>query len=216
MTMSGFSAFQARRLLTAVVMLLAAQAAAGCRIEKTGASDGAKGSQQASGPDPARIFDEQILPDLVQHAAPLTQQRKLFANDPAAARRLYGRPAAGGAFFVALVEGKIVAASLEGRAGSIDVDADGDGRSDARIQIGPFLQGTALRDAQAVVSFGDFGDQVAFARFGRALNEQVYRTQLSKLSRADLVARKVEVVGVYRPEPGTVPIVTPARIRVRS
>lgn len=205
-----------RRGLAAGMVLWAALAVAGCRIEKTGTVDDVSGARNLSGPNPARVFGEQILPDLVQHAAPLMEQRKVFAIDPEAARRQYGRPLAGGALFVTRFEGKVVAADVEGRTGSVDVDADGDGRPDARIQIGPFLPGTALRDAQAFVSFGDFGDQVAFARFGRALNDQVFQTQLSTLPRADLISRRVEVLGVYRPEPGVLPLVTPARIRVSS
>jgi predicted lipoprotein len=198
------------------MFLCAALAVAGCRIEKTGSVDDVSKTRNPSGPNPVKVFGEQILPDLVQHAAPLTQQRKAFAVDPEAARRQYGRPLAGGTLFATRFEGKIVAADLEGRAGSVDVDADGDGQPDARVQIGPFLSGTALRDAQAFVSFGDFGDQVAFARFGRALNDQVFQTQLSALPRTDLISRRVEVLGVYRPEPGVLPLVTPARISVSS
>ena len=45
------------------------------------------------------------------------------------------------------LDGKIVDANTKSTAATLDVDADGDGKADARVQIGPVMRGTALRDS---------------------------------------------------------------------
>ena len=70
-------------------------------------------------------------------------------------------------------DGVIVAADTESRASTISVDATGKGKTDAIVQIGPAMRGTAIRDALDFVSFGDFTNQIDFARFGKAFNTYV-------------------------------------------
>ena len=75
---------------------------------------------------------------------------------------------------------------------TIGVDASGQGKTEATVQIGPAMRGTAIRDALDFVSFGDFTNQIDFARFGKAFNIYVSRNTLEKLPRDDLVGRKVD------------------------
>ena len=58
------------------------------------------------------------------------------------------------------------------------------------MQIGPAMRGTAIRDALDFVSFGDFTNQIDFARFGKAFNTYVNRNTLENLPREDLIGRK--------------------------
>ena len=76
------------------------------------------------------------------------------------------------------VEGKIVAANTQSRAATIDVDVDGDGKADARVQIGPAMRGTALRDSLDFVQFNEFTNQIDFAQFGKAFNAYADKTVL--------------------------------------
>ena len=65
------------------------------------------------------------------------------------------------------------------------------------MQIGPAMRGTAIRDALDFVSFGDFTNQIDFARFGKAFNTYVNRNTLENLPREDLIGRKTTVIGAY-------------------
>ncbi|MBO0139514.1 DUF2291 family protein, partial [Vibrio sp. Vb2736] len=59
--------------------------------------------------------------------------------------------------------GKVVAAGTQSRAAPLDVVADGDGKADAKVQIGPALRGTALRDTLDFVNFNEFKNQIEWA-----------------------------------------------------
>ena len=113
------------------------------------------------------------------------------------------------------IEGTIVTANTELRAATIGVDASGQGKTDATVQIGPAMRGTLIRDALDFVSFGDFTNQIDFARFGKAFNIYVNRTTLEALPRDSLIGRKATVLGAYQLGPaGETPLVTPVEIAI--
>ncbi len=113
------------------------------------------------------------------------------------------------------IEGTIVAADLGSRAATIGVDASGKGKTEATVQIGPAMRGTAIRDALDFVSFGDFTNQIDFARFGKALNTYVNRNTLENLPREDLIGRKTTLIGAYALDAsGQPPLVTPVEITI--
>ena len=111
------------------------------------------------------------------------------------------------------LEGVVVEANTESRAATIGVDTTGKGKTDAIVQIGPAMRGTAIRDALDFVSFNDFTNQIDFARYGKAFNLYVNREILEKLPRDSLVGRKVTVLGAYPfSSPADTPLVTPVEI----
>ena len=113
------------------------------------------------------------------------------------------------------VEGTIVVADTESRAATIGVDATGQGKTDATVQIGPAMFGTSIRDALSFVSFNDFTNQIDFARYGDAFNAYVNRITLEKLPRKDLVGRKVTLIGAYALDSsGEPPVITPVEITI--
>ena len=77
--------------------------------------------------------------------------------------------------FSVKIEGVIVEANTASRAATIGVDTTGNGKTDAIVQIGPAMRGTAIRDALDFVSFNDFTNQIDFAQFGKAFNHYVDR-----------------------------------------
>ena len=95
-------------------------------------------------------------------------------------------------------DGVIVAADTESRASTISVDATGKGKTDAIVQIGPAMRGTAIRDALDFVSFGDFTNQIDFARFGKAFNTYVNQQRRSRnCPERPWSGGKVTVLGAY-------------------
>jgi predicted lipoprotein len=142
--------------------------------------------------------------------------RRLAAASPDEAGAKFGyRPKSGDVpwTFLVKLQGVVVEANTASRAATLSVDTTGKGKTDAIIQIGPAMRGTAIRDALDFVSFSDFTNQIDFARYGKAFNTYVDRQTLAKLPRDSLVGRKVTVVGAYPlTSAADIPLVTPVEI----
>ena len=76
------------------------------------------------------------------------------------------------------------------------------------------MRGTALRDALDFVSFNDFKNQIDYAQFGKAFNQYVDRTVLSRsAARCRWSGAASTVLGAFTLEAGDQPpLVTPARV----
>ncbi|MER9234774.1 DUF2291 family protein [Mesorhizobium sp. M0622] len=199
--------------LAAIVSLTA------CKILPTPSGDT---SGNATGFNPDKMVEDiwaaKVIPYLQQKAGPFPEVHALAKTDPAAAGAKYGNPnkqANSPWTFAVRLEGKVVAANTQSRAATMDVDADGDGKADARVQIGPAMRGTALRDSLDFIQFNDFTNQIDFAQFGKAFNAYADKTVLSKLPREALEGRSVKILGAYTPGSGQdLPLVTPAEAEI--
>ena len=67
------------------------------------------------------------------------------------------------------------------------------------MQVGPAINGTALRDASGLVDFNDFVNQVEYADAATALNDAMKAELLADLDPASLAGKKVTVVGAIAP-----------------
>jgi predicted lipoprotein len=203
-------------------VLISCLGLASCEFIKTSevaarAQAGAGGAAAAFDPDKmvSDIWATKVTPYFERKAGPFIEVRALAAKAPDEAGAKYGfRSKADGTPWTLMVriEGTVVASDTESRAATIGVDVDGDGKSDATVQIGPAMRGTAIRDALSFVSFNDFTNQIDFARFGKSFNLHVDRTTLQKLPRDNLAGRKVSVLGAYQLGGGDPPLVTPVEI----
>ncbi|WP_027167579.1 DUF2291 family protein [Mesorhizobium sp. WSM3224] len=200
---------------------LAGLSLSACKILPTPSSQSGDGdNSSAFNPDKMveEIWAPKVIPYLRQKAGPFAEVHALAKTDPAAAGAKYGNPkkqANSPWTFAVRVEGKIVAANTQSRAATIDVDGDGDGNADARVQIGPAMRGTAIRDSLDFVQFNDFTNQIDFAQFGKAFNAHADKTVLSKLPRDGLEGRTAKMLGAYTIEGGQdLPLVTPAEAEI--
>jgi predicted lipoprotein len=166
----------------------------------------------------AAIWSSKVVPYFQKKAGPLVEVRELAARSPDEAGAKFGyRAKSEDTPWTLMVkfDGVIVAADTESRASTISVDVSGNGKTDANVQIGPAMRGTAIRDALDFVSFGDFTNQIDFARYGKAFNTYVNQTTLEKVPREALVGRKVTVLGAYPlASAGETPLITPVEISV--
>jgi predicted lipoprotein len=209
-------------------ILLAAVALASCKILPTVKATPAQGkgvdvffNDKSFDPDKmvADMWETKVIPYLTAKAGPFGAVLAESRSDPAGAGRTYGyRSSESEPFIVAVrIEGRIVAANMTSRAATIDVDTEGDGKTDAIVQIGPAVNGTLLRDALDFVSFTSFRNQIDFAKFGKAFNTYVVRTSLAALPRDALVGKHVSALGVFAlahlDQP---PLVTPAQLKITS
>ncbi len=184
------------RSVFTVLALGAALALPGCKIIKN-APDGEGSTVIPDGEegDDARIaalldktYDAELLP-LIAKALPVADLRAALAGGLDTAGAAHGNKGSGeGAAwnFAVKGEGRVVEANLTSRARKAMVDMDGDGAADLTLQLGPVIKGTSLRDLAPFYKFGDFRDQIEFAKLARALNDR---------ASAALVVPESELVG---------------------
>ena len=189
------------------------------QVSAIGAAGGASGSA-ARDPDQmaASMWSSKVVPYFEKKAGPFLEVRALAAKSPDEAGAKWGYRAKSEDTpwtLMVRLEGTIVAADLQSRAATIGVNATGQGKPEATVQIGPAMRGTAIRDALDFVSFGDFTNQIDFARFGKAFNTYVDHNTLEKLPRDGLVGRKATVLGAYPfVSAAETPLVTPVEITI--
>lgn len=84
-----------------------------------------------------------------------------------------------------------------------------------RVQTGPAINGTDLRDATGTIEFGQFTNQIEYQDAGSAINNEVKKTVLSGLDPATLTGKTATVVGVFKLVNPKNWIVTPVRLDVK-
>lgn len=149
---------------------------------------------------------------IAAHAVAAPVLAAAVAKDPAAAAKQYG---------VGSGAGPEVPVSFTGVAGKEDsgvYDVKVDGVPDAvtiRLQTGPAIMGTDLRDGTGTISFGQFTNQIEYQNAGSALNKEMKKQVLSKLDTANLTGKTLSVVGVFQLTDPANWLVTPVKMDVR-
>ncbi|MBL9072143.1 DUF2291 domain-containing protein [Tabrizicola sp.] len=184
--------------------LIAALALSGCKIVKT-VAEGEGNTAVAAGEagDDARIaalldktYDAELLPLIAEKALPVADLRAAIVGDLEAAGAAHGNKGSGeGAAwnFAVKGEGVVVEANLTSRARKAMLDTDGDGKADLTLQLGPVIKGSSLRDVAPFYRFGDFRDQIEFAKLARALNDRA--TAALVVPKGELVGKTVSFTG---------------------
>ena len=84
-----------------------------------------------------------------------------------------------------------------------------------RVQTGPAILGTELRDATGTISFGQFTNQIEYQNAGSALNRAMKREVLAKVETGKLAGKTIAVVGAFKLNDPANWLVTPVRLDVR-
>lgn len=195
----------------------------GCKLVKKTGETAEAGQAAALSPEGdmdaqvAAMWESEVLPHFETAATDLATLLPAIRSDIDAAGEEYGyRPKSGfgGWNFATRFEGEIVAAETDTRAATADVDIDGDGAADAKIQLGPVIRGTAIRDTLPFIDFTSFGDQIAFAQLSRSMNTRAYEGALEAFPKEDLVGKRVAVTGAMSLNSGEAELlVTPVRLQ---
>lgn len=151
-----------------------------------------------------RLIEERAVEALTLSAA--------IAADKDAAAEQYGTPAGIGPIFSVSLTGIV----RDGRSGVFDVAVDGlpEGLR-VRVQTGPAINGTELRDATGTIAFGQFTNQIEYQDAGSAINNQVKEQILSNLDRENLTGKTITVIGAFRLINAKIWLVTPVRLTVQ-
>lgn len=84
-----------------------------------------------------------------------------------------------------------------------------------RMQTGPAINGTDLRDATGDISFGQFTNQIDYQNAGYAINSEMKKEVLAKVDTAKLTGKTVSVVGVFQLINPNGWLVTPVKLDVK-
>lgn len=197
-----------RGALIALVVLVAAILA-----DTTYRSDDAPAAGEAKKFDAAAYgaatYSSKVVPAIKEKAVDLVTLHEAIAADPEAAGEKYGNRAGTGPYSYAV--------TLTGTAGKVKgglmrIDVPGIDKARVSVQVGPAVNGTALRDAVGFIKFGQFTNQVEYADAGTALNDQVKAKVLASVDAPSLKGEEVTVVGAMSPLTDDVFTVTPISI----
>ena len=84
-----------------------------------------------------------------------------------------------------------------------------------RVQTGPAIMGTDLRDATGTIKFGQFTNQIEYQNAGSALNKELKKQVLSKAVTGPLTGKTLAVVGVFQLTDSKIWLVTPVKLEVK-
>lgn len=153
-----------------------------------------------------------ILPAIEKRATDVVTVSTAIAADSAAASTKYG-----------VVEGSsppVYSVTMTGVAGAVEdgimpvVVAGMPAGTGIRVQMGPAINGTALRDASGTVHFPQFTNQIEYQNAGSELNNIIKKTVLSGVDVAGLVGKTVTMTGVFQLINPQSFLVTPVKFRV--
>lgn len=205
-----------------LLVLLCVLALAGCKIvfedeaSSSAIPDGPEGDDARNALRLETTFEPELLPLIAARALDVETLTAALAEDVDAAGQAHANRGSGqGAAwnFSVADAGTVVAANLTSSAKTADVDVDGDGAADVRVQLGPVIRGTALRDVAPFYNFDDFRDQIEFAKLARAINDLIRPVLV--LPEGDLTGRTLRFTGVVPVQnPGDALVVTPIVIEV--
>jgi predicted lipoprotein len=84
-----------------------------------------------------------------------------------------------------------------------------------RVQTGPAINGTELRDATGTIEFGQFTNQIEYQDAGSAINNEMKTEVLSKVDTAALPGKTIAVVGAFKLVNPKSWLLTPVRLDVQ-
>jgi len=118
-----------------------------------------------------------------------------IAADKQAAAEAHGVAAGIGAVMPVSLSGTLG----EAKAGVFEVAVDGleDGPR-VRVQMGPAINGTDLRDATGEIAFGQFTNQIEYQDAGSAINQALKDSVLASIDTDTLTGRRVALTGVFK------------------
>ncbi len=132
--------------------------------------------------------------------------------DKAGAAKKYGTASSTGA----IIPVKLTGTAGEGKSGIYDLAVQGlPPDIKVRVQTGPAINGTDLRDAPGDIAFGSFKNQIEYQNAGSGINRAMKKTVLDPLDTSALTGKTVEVTGAFRLINPKNWLITPVRLAVK-
>jgi len=206
-------AFLTKRVIgiVALVVLLVAMALS-TKVVDSKAAAGGSTAQAFSAPEWGKENFPKVQEGISKRAVEASTLASAVASNPTAAGKKYGVDAGVGPE----VSVKFTGVAGKGDAGIYPVKVAGVPKGLlVRIQTGPAINGTDLRDAPGTIKFGQFTNQIDYQNAAAALNDQLKTQVLTKVGTSNLTGKKVSVVGAFQLINPQAWLVTPAKLTVQ-
>lgn len=149
-----------------------------------------------------------VQASVTERAVEATELAAAVAADPKAAATKYS---VNGVFAVRL-QGVVGT----GKSGIYYIAVDGlPPELKVRVQTGPAINGTELRDATGTITFSQFTNQIEFQDAGSALNNELKTRVLSGIDNSTLTDKTVSVVGAFKLVNPKSWLITPVSMEVK-
>ena len=163
------------------------------------------------------LWDSKILPKATNESVDLTMLLGELAKNKDAASQKYGHKESGPYNFAVKTEAIVESVDTTSRAGAIVLKPTGyNGPVEVRMQIGPVLLGTSIRDGSGYILFNQFVNQIEYADVAEELNNRVLNTVLKNLDVNTLKGKAVTVYGFFSLDNPTKVLITPVKIDVKG
>ncbi|TDU21865.1 putative lipoprotein [Chromohalobacter marismortui] len=156
-------------------------------------------AEEESGASKLAQFAEETFPEIrryvEENAVSVGKLASAIEKDKSAAAERYGVPSGIGSIIPVTVTGVVG----KGESGTYEIKSD-EVPDDVtiRVQTGPAIYGTALRDATGKIEFGQFKNQIEYQNAGSALNNAMKAQVLSDIDTQSLKGKTVTVKGVFQ------------------
>lgn len=202
-----------RTLYISVALALAVAAAIGFDTTVVHIGSDADVRQQAFSPD---TFGETEFPRIQAYITEKAVDAATIAPevlaDKAAAGKKYGTVSSTGSIMMVRVTGVMG----EVKAGNYDLAVEGmPPEIKVRVQTGPAINGTDLRDAPGDIDFGAFKNQIEYQDAGSGINRAMKKVVLDGIDTAALSGKTVEIVGAFRLGNPKNWLITPVSVAVK-
>lgn len=132
--------------------------------------------------------------------------------DKAAAAKKYGTMSTTGTIIMV----KLVGVAGSAKSGVYDLAVDGmPPEIKVRLQTGPAINGTDLRDAPGDIAFGMFKNQIEYQDAGSAINRAMKKAVLDGIDTASLSGKTLEITGAFRLVNPKNWMITPVEVTVK-
>ena len=194
MTTSPQPKTRRRLIMACVVLAVLAAIALDTTVVQTGSEQDTRAqvfNPDAYGTETFPAIREAIL----AKAVPATELAPAVLADPKAAAATYGTASTTGAIFAVSFTATVGA----GKSGIYGLTVDGlPADIKLRIQTGPAINDTVLRDAPGTIEFGAFKNQIEYQDAGAAINRAMKAAVLDGIDTANLTGKVIEVTGAFR------------------
>lgn len=198
-------------VVSAAILVLLAAMAIDTKVVKLGSPTAAQQGAFSAGEYGTSEFPK-VQADIERRATDAATVASAIAKDQAAAGKQYGIEASGGAEIAV----KFTGVAGKEDSGVYDVAVAGVPNPPViRVQTGPAISGTDLRDATGTINFGQFTNQIDYQNAGSALNKEMKRQVMSKLDASKLAGKTLSVVGVFQLTDPDSWLVTPVKLDVQ-
>ena len=200
-------------VIAALVALLVAMALSTTYVD---ANAPVPGAEEAF--DPEAFAKDQyastIKPAIEESPVDLVELLPQLVEDPEAAGEEFGKRQGTSPYTYSVT---VTGTAQKVENGLMPIKVDGiDPNTRVAVQVGPAVNGTALRDATGLISFNDFVNQVEYSRAATALNTEMKADLLEGLDAPALAGKNVTVVGATAPLNPEVITITPVTITVEE